>query len=96
MTWKKVLAMSSDDDKTVRDVAVLLMNNANVSHDLTVDFAQDLNTSSSGSSTVTATVRDIHAHKDLGNFVGNFTAQSIGPRDSAFVVITTTANTGVL
>ena len=95
MIWKKVLAMSDDDDKTVREVAVLLMNNANVSHDLTVDFAQDLNMSSSGS-TVTATVRDIHAHKDLGNFVGNFTAKSIGPRDSAFVVITTTATTGVL
>ena len=95
MVWKKQLSSDS--------VAILLMNNRNVSADVSVtwghgsaDFPTDLplwqeresiRCSSSG-----CKVRDVHAHKDLGFYATGFTAKGLAPHDSAFIIVSSTVS----
>ena len=79
MVWKKQLP----DNK----MAVLLMNNLNVTADVNISWHElpsDLNFRCSAGG---CPVRDIFAHKDLGFFDGGFTAKGIAPHDSAFIVV---------
>lgn len=63
------------------DVAVLLMNNGNVTADLTISFASVPGLSAAS----TVAVRDIWAHADLPQASGSFTAANVGSRDSVFL-----------
>ena len=88
MVWKKELP----GDK----VALLLMNNKNVTADVNVSWSElapmscrtvggpcQFRCPSTG-----CHVRDVHARKDLGVFSGGgFTAKSLPPHDSAFIVV---------
>jgi alpha-galactosidase len=69
--------------------AVLLMNNAAYTTDLTVTFASIPGFSAgSGSSGGSYTIRDLWAHDDLGSFNTSYTAKGLTPHDSAFILIT--------
>ena len=80
MVWKKDLPSGK--------VAVLLMNNRNVTSDVNISYAADLppgmhfRCPAGG-----CPVRDVYAHKDLGVSDKSFTAKDVAPHDSAFVVI---------
>jgi len=80
MVWKKQLP----DNK----MAVLLMNNMNVTADVTIswhDLPSQLNFRCADGG---CPVRDIYAHTDLGLYNGgSFTAKDVAPHDSAFVVV---------
>ena len=81
MVWKKVL----DDTR----VAVLLMNNQNVTADVSIawraDLPSDLNFRCAAGG---CPVRDIYTHKDLGVHDEGFTAKGLLAHESAFVVVT--------
>ena len=70
--------LSDDGSKT----AVLLMNAGTASESMTVEF-KDV----PGLKCTKCTVRDIHAHKDLGSFTDKWTGPVEG-HDVAFLVIT--------
>ena len=81
MVWKKMLPGGK--------MAVLLMNNRNVSSDINITWREDLlpdlhfRCAPGG-----CPVRDIYAHKDLGLFAGGgFTAKQVPPHDSVFIVV---------
>merc|ERR1719476_688249 len=81
MVWKKMLPANK--------MAVLLMNNRNITADVTITWKEDLppdlhfRCAPGG-----CPVRDIYTHKDLGTFDGGlFTAKNIAPHDSAFVIV---------
>ena len=79
MVWKKELPAGK--------VAVLLMNNRNVTTDVNVswvDLPPDMQFRCSAAG---CPVRDIYAHEDLGFYNGGFTAKDVAPHDSAFVVV---------
>jgi alpha-galactosidase len=80
MVWKKQLP----DGK----MAILLMNNLNITADVNISWSADLppdlqfRCSAGG-----CPVRDIYTHTDLGVYAGGFTAKGLAPHDSAFVVV---------
>ena len=78
--WKKQL----DDTR----VAVLLMNNQNVTADVTItwkaDLPPDLNFRCPAGG---CAVRDIYTHADLGFYGDSFTAKDLAPHDSAFIIV---------
>jgi alpha-galactosidase len=65
-------------------MAVLLMNHADGAASLTFNFADVPGLASAAS----YSVRDIHAHADLGTFTGSFTASNLPSHDSAFLMVT--------
>ena len=76
MTWRKKLPGGK--------VAFLLMNNDVAAADVSVTFADvGLKCGAGG-----CQVRDIWAHADLPRQTTGFTAKQLGPRDSAFIVVT--------
>jgi len=82
MVWKKEMPEGK--------IAILLMNNMNVSTDLSIMWSElpiplggHFRCSSGG-----CPVRDVYNHKDLGAFNdGGFTATNVAPHDSAFIVV---------
>lgn len=77
LIWKKALP----DGKA----ALLLMNNANSTANVTVSW-EDLPKGTVECASGLCHVRDLHTHKDLGDFNGGFTA-SLASHDSAFIVV---------
>jgi len=66
-------------------VAVLMMNSADSTTSLTVNFA-DVPDVTCHTTDAGCSVRDIWAHKDLGTFASNYTA-SVVSHDAAFIII---------
>jgi hypothetical protein len=94
MVWKKQLTADS--------VAILLMNNRNVSADVSAtwgrggaDFPTDLplweERESIHCSVSGCKVRDVYTHKDVGFYASGYTAKSLAPHDSAFIIVSSTA-----
>merc|ERR1711966_596847 len=80
MVWKKNLSENK--------LALLLINNRNVTSDVSVSWKHDLPQPSLDCGAIGCKVRDIHSHKDLGHFKDGFTAEGLAPHDSAFIVVT--------
>jgi alpha-galactosidase len=78
MVWKKQLP----DGK----MAVLLMNNLNVTADVNISWHELPSDLEFRCAAGGCPVRDIYTHKDLGVYDGGFTA-NVAPHDSAFVVV---------
>lgn len=79
MVWKKQLP----GDK----LALLLINNQNVTADVDISWREDLPLDSLPCFASRCEVRDIYAHRDLGSFADGFTAKDLAPHDSAFIVV---------
>ncbi len=82
MVWKKKVG----DNK----VALLLMNNRNVTSDVHVSWLADLPRDTVSCSAAGCDIRDVHTQEDLGSFAEGFTAKDLLPHDSAFIVVTST------
>ena len=78
MVWRKVLGGGK--------VAVLLMNNDDAPADVSVSWADDLPQDALRCPPAGCAVRDVDARRDLGTFSSGFTASSVAPHDSAFLV----------
>lgn len=87
MVWKKQLSVNS--------VALLLMNNRNVSADVSVSWRGDIPKWQEKDSILCSAdgcqVHDVYTHKDIGMFVEGFTAKRLAPHDSAFIIVNSTA-----
>lgn len=92
MVWKKRLP----GDR----LAILLMNNRNITADVSISWRDDLPRDPwHGNLLCVAAgcqVRDIYAHEDLGLYVEGFTAKALAPHDSAFIVVSNTAEADVV
>lgn len=80
MVWKKHL----DGNRT----AMLLMNNRNVTSNVSVNWRRDLPSGSSiDCPAAGCDVRDIHARKNVGKFAEEYVARDLAPHDSAFIIV---------
>lgn len=86
MVWKKQLSSDS--------VAILLMNNNNVSADVNISWSElppwqeepSIRCPASGCS-----VRDVNAKKDMGLYADGFSAKNLAPHDSAFIIVSSSS-----
>lgn len=67
-------------------VAVLLMNHAGVSADLSLDLST---VPGLACKAATCAVRDVWARKDIGTAKGTYTAKGVAKHDAAFLVLST-------
>ena len=67
-------------------VAVLLVNHANTSQELALDFGAVPRLACGGSGTATCSVRDVWMQKDLGSFKAEYKAQ-VTSHGSAFLIV---------
>ena len=100
MVWKKALGpgagpggtsgSSSSSSSSSSSYAFLLMNNRNVTADVSVSWRDDLPRDALACPAAGCAVRDVFAHADLGAHADGFTAEALPPHDSAFIVVSTT------
>lgn len=75
-------------------VAVLLVNHANTSQELALDFGAVPGLACGGSGTATCSVRDVWGQKELGSFEAEYKSQ-VASHGSAFLIVSSPTGTGL-